>query len=101
MDWKLVASAFGLLFLAEMGDKTQLAVFTLSARYENPWSVFIGASLGLAAVTFIGAFFGHLMTRFVPSQYLQVGAGLLFGGIGVAILFRAVPELMTYLQSVR
>lgn len=101
MNWKLVTLAFGLLFLAELGDKTQLAVFTLVAQHKDPWSVFIGASVALILVTLLGAFFGQVVTRYVPTVYLQVGAGLLFFGIGVLVLWRAIPELTTYLASLK
>ena len=101
MNWKLITLAFGLLFLAELGDKTQLAVFTLVAQYKDPWSVFLGASVALILVTLLGAFFGHLVTRYVPTVYLQVGAGLLFFGIGAAILWQAIPDLTTYLASMK
>jgi putative Ca2+/H+ antiporter (TMEM165/GDT1 family) len=50
MDWKLILSTFGVIFLAELGDKTQLAAVTLSASTRKPLAVFIGASLALVAV---------------------------------------------------
>jgi Ca2+/H+ antiporter, TMEM165/GDT1 family len=101
MNWKLITMAFGLLFLAELGDKTQLAVFTLVTQHKDPWSVFLGASAALIVVTMLGAFFGHTVTRYVPTVYLQVGAGLLFFGIGLVVLWRAVPELTTYLATLK
>jgi Ca2+/H+ antiporter, TMEM165/GDT1 family len=101
MNWKLITMAFGLLFLAELGDKTQLAVFTLVAQYRDPWAVFLGASLALILVTLLGAFFGHVVTRFIPTVYLQVAAGTLFFGIGAVILWRAIPDLAVYLASLK
>src|SRR4029453_18349310 len=61
MNWSALATAFGLVFLAEMGDKTQLAVITLTARTEAPVSVFLGASAALVAVTLVGAFLGGVV----------------------------------------
>jgi putative Ca2+/H+ antiporter (TMEM165/GDT1 family) len=97
MDWKLLFLSFGLLFLAELGDKTQLAVFTLVAQYQKPWPIFIGASLALVAITLIAALFGNLITRYVPAQYLQLIAGLLFVGIGIFVLYSAVPDVLKYI----
>ncbi len=96
MDWKLVLTAFGTLFLAELGDKTQLAVFTMASQHQKPWPIFLGASAGLVVVTALGAFFGGFITKFVPTQVLQVAAGLLFVGIGISVLWTAVPEIIQF-----
>lgn len=58
MDWKLVAATFGMVFLAELGDKTQLLVFNLAAQHRAPWAVVLGASLALSLVSLLGAFVG-------------------------------------------
>ena len=50
MDWKLMMTTFGLLFLSELGDKTQLAVFTLVARHKQPVPIFLGAAVALPAL---------------------------------------------------
>ncbi|MBC7221387.1 TMEM165/GDT1 family protein [Candidatus Bipolaricaulota bacterium] len=92
MDWRLVFSTFGLLFLAELGDKTQLAVFALAARHQTPWSVFLGATLALTTVTLIGAFLGGLIGCYLPTRYVQVGAGVLFILIGIFVIFRALTQ---------
>ncbi len=55
MNWNLLLSTFGLVFLAELGDKTQLMVVTQVCKYRRPWPVFAGASLALVAVTALGA----------------------------------------------
>ncbi|TYP47439.1 TMEM165/GDT1 family protein [Thermosediminibacter litoriperuensis] len=94
MDLKLFFTAFCLLFLAELGDKTQLTVFTLVTQYNKPLPVFLGASLALVLVTLIGALFGHVVTRYVPAAYMKVAAGVLFVGIGVFLLVEALPQLL-------
>lgn len=94
MDWKLAAVAFGTLFLAELGDKTQLAVFSLAAENKRPWPVFVGASAALVVVTFIGAYLGGFITKYVPPSVLQLAAGLLFVAIGAFTLHEAAPALM-------
>jgi putative Ca2+/H+ antiporter (TMEM165/GDT1 family) len=88
MDWKLALTAFGAIFLAEMGDKTQLAVITMSASSHKAWSVFLGAALALAAVTALGAFLGGAVTRWVPEVVLKKGAAVLFVGIGLWTWFK-------------
>ena len=58
MDWRVLASTFGLIFLAELGDKTQLAAIAMSAESRSPIAVFVGAVLALALVTLIGVAVG-------------------------------------------
>jgi len=94
LDLKLFLTAFGMLFLAELGDKTQLAVFTLVTQYKKPVPIFLGASLALVLVTLIGALFGELVTRYIPETYLKLVAGILFVGIGIFVLVEAVPGVL-------
>ncbi|ADL08846.1 TMEM165/GDT1 family protein [Thermosediminibacter oceani] len=94
MDFKLFFTAFCLLFLAELGDKTQLTVFTLVTQYNKPLPVFLGASCALVLVTLIGALFGHVVTRYVPATYMKVIAGVMFVGIGIFLLVEALPQLL-------
>jgi Ca2+/H+ antiporter, TMEM165/GDT1 family len=58
MEWKTFFAAFGVLFLAELGDKTQLAIITLTANTKSPLSVFLGASAALVLVSLLGVVFG-------------------------------------------
>ncbi len=85
MDWNALLSTFGLIFIAELGDKTQLAVVTQVCRYRRPWAVFLGASLALAAVTAFGAVGGQLLGRFIPPSVLRVVAALAFITMGVLL----------------
>ncbi|TCL70968.1 uncharacterized protein UPF0016 [Hydrogenispora ethanolica] len=87
IDWQVFFLTFSTLFIAEMGDKTQLAVFSLVTESRNPLSVFLGASFALALVTMIGVLFGGLVTRYVPQHFLKIGAALLFVGIGFYTLY--------------
>jgi Ca2+/H+ antiporter, TMEM165/GDT1 family len=98
MNWKVFFIAFGTLFIAELGDKTQLAVFTLVATHKDPMSVFFGAALALALVTLIGAACGQFVTRYVPTNYLQVAAGILFVGIGIFVLKDSLPTIIKGLK---
>lgn len=94
IDWKVLFLAYGILFLAELGDKTQLAVFTMVTQYKSPLSVFLGASLALITVTLIGVIFGEAVSRYIPPQILQIGAGILFVGIGIFVLYQAIGGMM-------
>lgn len=83
MDWKLILTAFGTLFLAELGDKTQLATLILTARTGKPVPVFLGAAAALVFITLLAVLFGEAATRIVPASYLQKGAAGLFIVIGI------------------
>jgi putative Ca2+/H+ antiporter (TMEM165/GDT1 family) len=86
MDWKIFVSAFGLIFLAELGDKTQLAAMAMAARSESPLTVFLGAMAGFGLLTLIGVAFGGLLSKFVPELYVRIGSGLLFILFGLLII---------------
>ncbi len=84
MDWSAFLSTLGLIFVAELGDKTQLAVIAQTCKYHRPWSVFLGASLALTLVTLIGALGGQLLSRFIPLDVLRLlaaGAFIVMGAL--------------------
>ena len=89
MDYEVFATAFIALFLAEMGDKTQLAVLTLTASTKKPIPVFLGSALALILVTGLGTVFGEGVARFVPVVWLNKGASLLFIVIGLWMWVKA------------
>lgn len=93
MDWRVFFLSFGALFVAEMGDKTQLAVFSLVAESRSPIAVFLGAGAALVLVTLIGVIFGGVVTRLVPPLYLRLGAGVLFLGIGIYTVWEALAKM--------
>ena len=86
VDWRVVASTFGFIFLAELGDKTQLAAIAMSAESKSPLAVFLGATVALALVTLIGVAVGGTLTRGIPVRYIRMGAGALFVVIGILTL---------------
>lgn len=86
MNWNALLSTFALIFLAEMGDKTQLAAITMVSRTRSPLAVFLGASLAMALVTLIGVLGGELLTRLVPEEYLRKIAAIAFILIGALML---------------
>ena len=87
MDWKLVLSTFGLIFVAELGDKTQLAAFSLAAKAESRWAIFVGSSLALIATSALAVLAGEAIARVIPPIWIRRGAGLLFIVLGVLFLF--------------
>ncbi len=87
MEWKIFGTAFLTLFLAELGDKTQLAVITMTASTESKISVFLGASLALILVTALGALLGGVLSQYVPTEWLQRIVAIAFIVIGTLMLF--------------
>ena len=87
MDWKVFATTFAAIFIAELGDKTQLAAISMTSETGKPLAVFLGAVLALAVVTLIGVVFGRALMEFVPEIYIRRGAAALFVVIGVLIWF--------------
>jgi len=86
MDWRVFLTTFGVIFLAEMGDKTQLAAMTMAAQTKRPWAVLIGASLALACVSAIGVIVGGTLGHFLPIVWIKRAAAVAFIAIGVLIL---------------
>jgi putative Ca2+/H+ antiporter (TMEM165/GDT1 family) len=84
---KTFITAFGLIFLAELGDKTQLAAITMASQTGKPWQVFFGAALALAVLTFVAVFLGAGIAKIVPTAVIQRVAGVLFVVFGVLIFF--------------
>ena len=90
MDWKLVSSTFAAVFLAELGDKTQLATFALAAASAGGrWSVFAGSALALVAASALGVLAGAAAGKVVPLAWVERGGGVLFVGIGAWMLWRS------------
>jgi putative Ca2+/H+ antiporter (TMEM165/GDT1 family) len=85
MDWNLMATTFGLVFLAELGDKTQLATFCLSADCEpgSAWSVFFGSAGALVLSSLLAVVCGAALSRLIPPDAIKIGAGLFFVVVGV------------------
>ncbi len=86
MDWRVFLTTFGVIFLAEMGDKTQLATMTMAAQSKRPWTVFIGSALALAAVSAIGVLVGSLLGDYLPLNWVKRVAGFAFIVIGILML---------------
>jgi putative Ca2+/H+ antiporter (TMEM165/GDT1 family) len=83
MDWRLFASTFATIFLAEMGDKTQLATLTFAAGGASRWTVFAASALALTATSAIAALVGQGLGRIVSPLWLKRAAGVMFLLLGV------------------
>jgi putative Ca2+/H+ antiporter (TMEM165/GDT1 family) len=81
------------VFLAELGDKTQLAALLLSAESGRPLIVFLGASLALVASSLVGVALGRWLARLVPPQQLERAAGVLMVALGLWLGRQAVLHL--------
>ncbi len=87
MDWKIFLTTFGTIFLAELGDKTQLAAILMTSKTGKPLSVFIGAATALSLVTAIGVVFGEGLISMIPQNILKKVAALAFISIGALMFF--------------
>jgi putative Ca2+/H+ antiporter (TMEM165/GDT1 family) len=78
---------FATLFVAELGDKTQLSVITLTSKTGEAWKVFLGAASALILVTLLGVLLGEVLVRYVPESVIKRVAAAAFIVIGVLMFF--------------
>ncbi len=90
MDWKVFATVFGTVFLAELGDKTQLATLLFASKSAvSLWTIFIAASAALVLTSAIGVAAGATLSQYVNAKYLSYAAGVGFIVIGAWTLYQA------------
>jgi len=90
MDWKIFSIVFASVFVAEMGDKTQLATMLFASDKEvGKWTIFLGASLALIAASGIGVLVGSALSNYINEKYLHYAAGAGFVVIGIWTLWKA------------
>ena len=84
MLWKTFSTVFVTVFLAEIGDKTQLATMLFSADAKtNKWMVFLGSSMALMLAAGIGVLIGSQLEKFISPNTLKWLAGIGFIGVGI------------------
>jgi putative Ca2+/H+ antiporter (TMEM165/GDT1 family) len=89
MDWKVLVTVFGTVFVAELGDKTQLATLLFAAdKQTDKWMVFVGASLALVATSALGVLGGGLVSQYISERALHILAGVGFITVGVWTLWK-------------
>jgi putative Ca2+/H+ antiporter (TMEM165/GDT1 family) len=87
MDWKALLLVFGSVFLAELGDKTQLAILSFAAVQKSKTSVFIGAVLALVLTSLVAVLIGAFISQHIKEiKYIHWAAGVIFIGVGVLML---------------
>lgn len=90
MDWKIFLTIFGSVFIAELGDKTQLATMLFASdKAVNKYTVFFAASAALIVASAIGVLAGSLLSAYINEKYLHVIAGIGFIAIGAFTLYKA------------
>jgi putative Ca2+/H+ antiporter (TMEM165/GDT1 family) len=87
MDWKLSLATFGAVFLAELGDKTQLATFALAGGGRSKLAVFIGAASALVLTSALAVVGADLVSRWISQQWLHRISGALLVALGAWLLF--------------
>jgi putative Ca2+/H+ antiporter (TMEM165/GDT1 family) len=90
MEWKLLITVFSTIFLAEIGDKTQLATLLYASGAEvNKLTVFFGASLALILTSALGVLAGSILAQYLNPKYLAWAAGVGFIGVGIWTILKA------------
>ena len=90
MDFRVLATVFTSVFIAELGDKTQLATMLFAADKDtSKLTVFVGAALALVTTSAIGVLAGSVISHYVSEKTLQYAAGVGFIAIGIWTLVRA------------
>jgi putative Ca2+/H+ antiporter (TMEM165/GDT1 family) len=90
MDWKVLLLSFGTIFLAELGDKTQLAVLSFATSSKSPGLVFAGAAAALVVSTLLAVLVGAGIKKIVPAQFTHIIAGAIFVVIGVILIIKNI-----------
>ena len=88
----LLFTTFVTVFLAEIGDKTQLTTITLSSTTNKPLAVFIGSSTALILATLLGALAGGSIANLIPEFSLKLLSGIVFLIIGITLLVQSKKE---------
>ncbi len=92
MDWKVFATVFGTVFLAELGDKTQLATLLFASKGAGLLTIFVAASAALVLASAIGVAAGAAVAQYVNVRYLSYAAGVGFILIGSWTLYAATTS---------
>jgi putative Ca2+/H+ antiporter (TMEM165/GDT1 family) len=88
--WRTAWLVFGVVFIAEWGDLTQIATAGLAAHYAAPVSVFIGATAALWSVAAIAVFVGHRAGKLLSPRVTQKAAAVAFAAVGVALILHVL-----------
>lgn len=90
MEWRILSTVFTSVFIAELGDKTQLATMLFASdKNVSKLTVFVGASLALIVTSALGVVAGSALSQYVSEKVLHYFAGVGFIAIGVWTLIKA------------
>ena len=90
MEYKILITVFTAVFIAELGDKTQLATMLFATDKDvSKFTVFFGASLALIVASGIGVLAGTFISQHISEKHLHYIAGIGFVGIGIWTLIKA------------
>ena len=92
MILSLLLSTFLTIFIAELGDKTQLATLTISGSTNKPLAVFLGSSIALIFASLLGALAGGSISNFVPEIILKSIASVTFFIIGIRLFINSLTS---------
>jgi len=87
VDFKVFFTTFVMIFLAELGDKTQLATLSFAADSKSRIAVFLGSAVALVLSSLLAVLVGTGLNRVMPANYIKTGAGVLFILLGVWMIF--------------
>jgi Ca2+/H+ antiporter, TMEM165/GDT1 family len=86
MDWKVFATTFATIFVAEIGDKTQLATMSFATGTGSRWVVFAASALALVATSALAVVAGDAIARVIPPVWMRRAAGALFIVLGIVFV---------------
>ncbi len=92
MDWQLLGLSFLTVFLAEIGDKSQLAAIALGGSSKSPRAVFFGSITALILASFLGVIAGGTIAQFLPTKVLKAMAAIGFAMMALRLLWPEVDE---------
>ena len=93
MDWKILATVFASVFVAEMADKTQLVTMLFAAdKAVSKWTVFLGSASALVLTSAIGVIAGSLLAQVLNMKTMSIIAGLGFVTIGLWTLYHGISQ---------
>ena len=84
--FSILITSFSTIFLAELGDKTQLATLILSAQSGRPLIIFIGAALALISTSLLGVLIGRWIANNLPRQRFTLVSGIIMLGLGIYLV---------------
>ena len=101
MNIKILLASFALVFVAELGDKTQLTALAFTTASRSPWMVFLGTSLALICTTALAVLLGEMLSRVLPVHVLHIASGVMFVLMGLILLVNVARKVQAPLEAVK